>query len=90
MKLKVLIIVTKFYFIKSIYNSLKYINITLAFDEDLFIAFIDYEKATDRITRNKIYEYLNRLELNGDLIEGIKQTYEKTTSHVKTGVGLNG
>ena len=45
------------------------------------------KKAFDNITQNKIWECLNRLEINSDLTERTKQTYERITSCLKTNRG---
>jgi hypothetical protein len=68
------------YTYNSIFSLIKFIEKSWEFIKDhLFITFTDHEKAFDTISRNKIWECLKRLEINIDLTERIKQTYEKTT-----------
>ena len=71
---------------QTLFFSLRQYKKSWEFDKDLFIAFTEYEKGFDSITQNKIWECLNRLEINSDLIERIKQTYERTTICVKTNI----
>ena len=55
--------------------------------KDLFMAFIDLEKAYDRVPRELVYWCLRKRKVPENLIKIIEATYERTETVVRTGSG---
>lgn len=53
--------------------------------KDVFIAFIDLEKAYDRVPRDKLWECLQEYEVDGELLRAIQSLYKECTSRVRVG-----
>lgn len=60
------------------------IDKTLQQGNEAFFAFIDLEKAFDKVKRTKIWESLQNKKVNKELINAIKSTYKNTINYVIT------
>ena len=61
---------------------------TIEYDKQLNLAFIDQEKAFDRINRNKLWAILSEYGIQGQLLDNIRALYQKCSSVVRTSDGL--
>ena len=59
------------------------INIHLARKKKLYLTFIDYEKAFDRVDHGLLWKKLEKLEINGKVLQVIRNLYEKTKACVR-------
>jgi hypothetical protein len=71
-------------------NRLNFHRKNWEYGRDLFLVFIDYEKASDSIDRSKIWSCLTKLKISPGIVNRIKQTYEITTNCVKINMGKTG
>jgi len=55
------------------------------FNLETHMAFLDLEKAFDRVDRNQLWQILNRRGIPYHLIEVIKSPYKNTSVHIDTG-----
>lgn len=58
---------------------------TLKHDGKLFIAFIDLEKAFDRVPREKMWNTLRECNISEQLLKAIKSVYRRTANYIRTG-----
>ena len=59
------------------------INIHLARKKKLYLTFIDYEKAFDRVDHGLLWKKLEKLEINGKVLQVIRNLYKKTKACVR-------
>ena len=55
------------------------------FNSETYMAFLDLEKAFDRINRNQLWQILNGRGIPYHLIEVIKSLYKNTSVQIDTG-----
>ena len=60
----------------------------IEYNKELDVAFIDQEKAFDRVNRSKLWRVLEEYSVNGQLLDNIRVLYEKSESAVRTTVGM--
>ena len=60
----------------------------IEYNKELDFAFIDQEKAFDRVNRSKLWRVLEEYSVNGQLLDNIRALYEKSESAVRTTVGM--
>ena len=51
--------------------------------KDLFVCFMDLEKAYDKVSRSKLWEVLEEYDINGKLLKGIKYFYRNSRACVR-------
>jgi len=57
----------------------------MKFNLENHVAFLDLEKAFDRVDRNQLWQILNRRGISYRLIEAIKNLYKNTDVQIDTG-----
>ena len=57
----------------------------MKFNLENHVAFLDLEKAFDRLDRNQLWQILNRRGISYRLIEAIKSLYKNTDVQIDTG-----
>lgn len=56
----------------------------LAYNKNMYLCFIDLEKAFDKVPRNLIWKALRNLTVSSNLIEAVKALYRGSTSKIRT------
>ena len=72
------------YTLKSLIN--KYVHVN---KEKLFVCFVDFRKAFDKVWRNGLFVKLLRMGISGNFYNLIKHMYKTTKSKVKLPLGLS-
>ena len=67
------------------YLSLKNNRKRREFNLETHMAFLDLEKAFDRVNRNQLWQIINRRSIPYRLIEVIKSLYKNTSVQIDTG-----
>ena len=57
--------------------------------EEVLFAFMDLEKAYDRITREGMWKMLSNYGIGGKLLEGVKSFYVNSRACVRVGNGVS-
>ncbi|KAK3743177.1 hypothetical protein RRG08_064033 [Elysia crispata] len=57
--------------------------------KDLYICFIDYSKAFDKVKHEKLFEMLNQLDIDGKDLRVLRNLYWDQTAAVRVGGELN-
>ena len=57
----------------------------LAVNQKVFCAFVDLEKAFDRVVRAKLWEILSRYNVSGPLLQAVKSLYRDHSACVRVG-----
>lgn len=72
-----------------IFNLKCIIDMYLMKRERLYVAFIDYQKAFDSVNRAILWTKLLSTNINGKVLNVIKNLYEKAKSNIMTGEGMS-
>ena len=55
-----------------------------AFDQGIYMLFVDLKKAYDSIPLNRLWETLEKTNIHNGIIKAVKNLYEGSTAQVKT------
>ena len=61
----------------------------IAVNQKVFCAFVDLEKAFDRVVRAKLWEILPRYNVSGPLLQAVKSLYRDHSACVRVGAGVS-
>ena len=61
----------------------------LAVNQKVFCAFVDLEKAFERIVRTKLWEILPRCNVSGPLLQTVKSFHRDHSACVRIGAGVS-
>lgn len=61
---------------------------TIEYNNELNVAFIDQEKAFDRVNRDKLWAVLEEYGVKGQLLDNIRALYHTTQCAIRTTVGM--
>ena len=57
--------------------------VSIAVQKDLYICFIDYSKAFDKVKHEKLFEMLNQLDIDGKDLRVLRNLYWDQTAAVR-------
>ena len=71
-----------------IFTSLAIVQKQLSLNRELYVAFIDFEKAFDSISRKLLWPILQKQGIRGKLFRCVKSMYDVVKAHVRDGASL--
>ncbi len=62
---------------------------TIEYNPNLYLVFVDQEKAFDRVNRDKLWQALEQYDIKGKLLDNIRAFYANSRSAVRTTSGTS-